>query len=235
MRSSWSVIDFVLVILGGLVGAGIAAAVIVAAESNELALVLGIAGQYLGHLFVFWLIARSKEDPDIGLAVEGQDLRYLPLGLLLQLVLAIVFFPLTSLLFSEGDQAQQIGDFISGLQTTPARIGAVLVAVVLAPVTEEMMFRGVLLKALGDRSRRALILIPATVFVLFHVLGLDPNNFWASAAVVLPQLFVIGIALGWLVLRTGRLGPAIFLHSGYNLLAALTLLLPPEVLENLTG
>jgi membrane protease YdiL (CAAX protease family) len=54
-----------------------------------------------------------------------------------------------------------------------------------------------------------------------------------SAAVVLPPLFVLGLLLAWITQRSGRLGPAIFIHSGWNLLAAFVLLLPPEVLEQM--
>jgi membrane protease YdiL (CAAX protease family) len=32
-------------------------------------------------------------------------------------------------------------------------------------------------------------------------------------------------------LRSGRLGPAIFLHSGFNLLAAIVLLLPADLAD----
>jgi membrane protease YdiL (CAAX protease family) len=108
---------------------------------------------------------------------------------------------------------------------------SLLVSVVLAPVTEELAFRGVLIKALGERSRRTLIVVSAAVFSLFHVLGLAADNLLAAAAVVLPQLFIVGAVLAWVTLRSGRLGPAIFLHSGWNLLAALILLLPPEILS----
>jgi len=44
-------------------------------------------------------------------------------------------------------------------------------------------------------------------------------------------LFILGVILAWLTHRSGRLGPAILLHSGWNLLAAVVLLLPSEVLE----
>ncbi len=71
----------------------------------------------------------------------------------------------------------------------------------------------------------------ALVFSVFHLLGLDPTRMLQAAAVVLPQLFIVGLVLAWLTLRTGRLGPAIFVHSGFNLLAAVVLLLPPELLE----
>jgi membrane protease YdiL (CAAX protease family) len=76
-----------------------------------------------------------------------------------------------------------------------------------------------------------LIVASALVFSLFHVLGLTTGNLLAAAAIVLPQLFIVGLVLAWVTLRSGRLGPAIFLHSGWNLLAALVLLLPPELLN----
>lgn len=78
-----------------------------------------------------------------------------------------------------------------------------------------------------------IMVITALVFTLFHLLGLDPSRMLSAAAVVLPQLFIIGLVLAWVTLRTKRLGPAIFIHSGFNLLAAVVLLLPPELLESI--
>jgi len=232
---SWSIVDFVLVVLGGFLGAGVFLAVGLALGNSEFLLVMGLAGQYAGHLFVLWLLGRNRDEGDLGFVIEGGDFRYLALGLLFQLVLAVLFLPLTTRLFPEGDSAQQIGDAISALETTPARIAAVVVAVVLAPVTEELIFRGVLLKALGSKGRRTIMVVTALVFAAFHMLGLAPDALAAAALVVLPQLFVIGLILAWVTLRTGRLGPAIFLHSGFNLLAAIALLIPQELLESVTG
>jgi membrane protease YdiL (CAAX protease family) len=76
------------------------------------------------------------------------------------------------------------------------------------------------------------MVITALVFALVHLLGVDPDRFLASAAVVAPPIFLLGLMLAWLTIREGRLGPAIFLHSGWNLLAALVLLLPGELLES---
>lgn len=234
MPRSWSIVDFVLVVLGGFLGAGVFLAVGLALGNSEFLLVMGLAGQYVGHLLVLWLLGRGREG-DLGFVIDGGDIRYLALGLLLQLVLAVLFLPLTTRLFPEGDSAQQIGDAISALETTPARIAAVVVAVVLAPVTEELIFRGVLLKALGSKGRRTIMVVTALVFAAFHMLGLAPEALAAAALVVLPQLFVIGLILAWVTLKTGRLGPAIFLHSGFNLLAAIVLLIPQELLESVTG
>lgn len=231
MPKTWTVVDFILVVLGGFLGAGVFAALSLLWGEDEWLLVLGLAGQYVGHLGVLWLLARTKTDRDLGFSIEAGDLRYLGLGLLLQLVLAVLFLPLTEFFFPDGESVQQVGSALAGIESTMARVAAVVIAVVVAPVTEELTFRGVLLKSMSKRSRKVIIVVTALVFAAFHVLGLDPAHLLEAAAVVLPQLFIVGAVLAWVTLRTNRLGPAIFIHSGFNLLAALVLLVPPELLE----
>ncbi len=230
MPKPWTVVDFIFVVLGGFLGAGLFAGLSLIWGEGDWFLVLGLAGQYIGHLGVLWLLARRKPDSDLGFSIEPGDARYLGLGLLLQLGLAIVFLPLTQLFFPDGESVQQVGSALASLESTAAQITAVVIAVVIAPVTEELIFRGVLLKSMGNRSRRMIIVVTALVFAAFHVIGLDPAHLLEASAVVLPQLFIVGVVLAWVTLRTGRLGPAIFLHSGFNLLAALVLLVPPEFL-----
>jgi hypothetical protein len=228
----WSILDFFLIVLGGVLTATIFGAFVVVFEDNEVFFVLALIGQYAGHLLALWLIARKKGYPDFGFSVEGRDILYLGSGLFLQLALAVLFFPLTSLLLPEGDSAQQVATDLAGLETTAARIAAVVIAVVLAPVTEEIIFRGVLLKSLGERRPRVIMALTALIFAFFHLIGLQPDRMLQAAAVVLPQLFIVGVVLAWVTIRTKRLGPAIFIHSGFNLLAAIVLLLPPELLES---
>lgn len=233
MPRPWSLSDFFFVILGGFLGAALFVAGSELAGGDELSLVLALTGQYLGHLLVLWWLSRRKQHPDLGFAIEGRDLGYIGLGLILQLALAILFLPLSSLLLPEGESAQQVGSAIAGLETTSARVAAMVTAVVLAPVTEELIFRGILLKTLEGRGRRTIMVVTSLVFAAFHLLGLQPSRILQAAAVVLPQLFVVGLVLAWVTLRSKRLGPAIFIHSGFNLLAAVVLLLPPEMLESL--
>ncbi|MEX1037339.1 MAG: CPBP family intramembrane glutamic endopeptidase [Acidimicrobiia bacterium] len=231
MIRTWTLVDFVLVILGGLLGASVFAAIGIAADNDEVLIVLALTGQYAGHLFVLWLLNRTKPPDSLGFEVRGRDSSYIFAGLGLQLGLSILFLPLVLLLFPDGGPTQEIGDIMADLQSGKARLASLLVSVVLAPITEELAFRGVLIKALGERSKRTLILVSALVFSVFHVLGLASGNLLAAGVVVLPQLFIVGVVLAWVTIRTGRLGPAIFLHSGWNLLAALVLLLPPELLN----
>ncbi len=88
-------------------------------------------------------------------------------------------------------------------------------ALVLAPLFEETLFRGVLLPVLAQRwGGLAAVLISALVFGIAHLsLG------------ELPPLFVLGLGLGWLRLQSGRLGASVLMHSLWNGLTFANLLL----------
>lgn len=231
---TWSVADFILIWLGGLLGTSIFFAVGALIANEDWTLLLGLAGQYVGSLGVFWTLARRKDDADLGFTIKGSDFAYIALGLIFQIVMALLLIPVSNILFPDGRPLQEVADVIAGADTLLLKVGLVITAVVLAPVTEEIMFRGVLLRSLERSGRRFALIVSALVFSAVHVLGLDVDRLWQSALVVLPPIFVLGLVLGWLTQRSGRLGPAIFLHSGWNLLAAFVLLLPPEVFETVT-
>ncbi len=90
-----------------------------------------------------------------------------------------------------------------------------LTATVLAPLFEETLFRGVLLPVLGRIWGRGWgVLVSALTFGLAHLsLG------------ELTPLVVLGLALGWLRLRSGRLGPCVLMHSLWNGLTFFNLVL----------
>lgn len=230
---SWSVYDFILIWLGGLVGTGAFFAFSVALESQDWTIILSLAGQYLGSLGVFWILTRYKDISDIGLTIEAGDFFYVGLGLVLQIAIALLFLPLSHLLFPEGRPPQEVAEIIASAEAPFLKVALVASAVVLAPLTEELMYRGVLLRALRARGKTFAIIVSSVVFTAVHVTGLDPSQMLRSAAVVLPPLFLLALVLAWLTMRTGRLGPAIFLHSGYNLLAAFVLLLPTDVVTQI--
>ena len=210
VRRSWSVVDFILIWLGGLLGSAIFLAVGVAVGDRDLSLLLGLAGQYIGNLGVFWIIRRYKENPDIGFVIRGSDAAFIALGLFLQIAVAVLLLPLSNLLFPDGRPPQEMADIIAGADTPILQIGLVLAAVVLAPVTEELMFRGVLLRALEPRGRGMALIVSSLVFTAVHLLGLDLEMLWQSALVVLPPIFGLGLLLGWLTQRTGRLAFKIY-------------------------
>jgi hypothetical protein len=230
VHRAWSVVDFALIWLGGLVGTGIFYATGTMLEDQDMLVVLGLAGQYVGSLGVFLLLRRDRQP--VGFSIEPTDVFYVGIGLFLQIVLAVALLPLTQLLFPDGAPPQQVVEALGDLESsTLLRLTLVLAAVLLAPATEELLYRGVLVRVIEGRSRRFVMVVTAAVFVVVHVVGLDPERPLASAAVVLPPIFLLGLLLAWVTLRYQRLGPAIFIHSGWNLLAVLVLLLPQELLD----
>jgi uncharacterized protein len=232
----WTVLDFALIWLAGLLGAGLGvgmASLMEAVSVSDL-VILGLAGQYVATISAFWLVARRRDIGSIGLSIEPKDIRYVALGMLLQVVVALLLFPLSNYLFPDGRPPQDIADIIASPETTTLlKMFLFVAAALFAPVIEEVLFRGVLLQALMRRGRFLAISVSSAAFAAIHMTGLPADSFLASAAVVLPPLFALGVLLCWLTLKTGRLGPAIFLHSGWNVLAALILLIPQEVLEQL--
>lgn len=194
-------------------------------------IVLSLAGQYAGNLGVFWLIARYKAVSELGWSISPGDLLYVGLGLVLQIGLAIAFLPLSEMLFPDGRPQQEVADIIANADATWLKVALVVAAVVLGPITEELMYRGVLLRALERWGKWLAVVVSSMVFAVAHLTGLDQQQLLRSAAVFMPPLFILGLILARLTQRTGRLGPAIFLHSGWNLLSAFVLLLPTDILE----
>jgi membrane protease YdiL (CAAX protease family) len=85
---------------------------------------------------------------------------------------------------------------------------SVALVVVVAPVVEEVVFRGVLQGAfVGQWDARVAIVLAAALFALYHM------TLW----LFLP-LFALGIACGWLAHTRRTLLPAISLHGAYNVL-----------------
>ena len=90
-----------------------------------------------------------------------------------------------------------------------------LTAVVLAPLFEETIFRGVLLPVLGRYlGRSGAVLVSALVFAVAHL----------SIGELAP-LLVLGLGLGLLRISTGRLLPCVVMHALWNGVTFLNLVL----------
>jgi len=92
---------------------------------------------------------------------------------------------------------------------------ALLVGII-APIVEELFYRGLLLRSAEKRgaSPWAAVVISALIFAAMH---LQPLQF--------PGLAAFGLIAGALVVLTGRLGPAIMAHIGFNLTTVVVLYL----------
>jgi membrane protease YdiL (CAAX protease family) len=90
-----------------------------------------------------------------------------------------------------------------------------ITAIVLAPLFEETIFRGVLLPVVARQRGPWLgVLVSGLVFAIAHLsLG------------ELPALLMLGLGLGWLRLSSGRLGASVLMHSLWNAMTFANLVL----------
>nr|QDY92657.1 hypothetical protein fos2004AM_00026 [uncultured Planctomycetota bacterium] len=95
-------------------------------------------------------------------------------------------------------------------------------AVIIAPLAEELLFRGILLQALCRHLRLPWVAIVASG-VAFGTLHAQPQD-------VLP-LITMGVLLGCIRLRCGSLWPCVALHVLFNARTMAFALLTPELLE----
>jgi len=231
--TGWRGRDFALVMIAGLVvGGALYAAGVQLGWSDETLLVTSALGQYGGHIMALVALAHGRGgSASLGFSVSPSDVWYVGLGLLLQATLPLLFLPLANLA-GEGEAGQVVSDQIQQLGGLGTRIAMAVVVGVLAPITEEVMFRGVLLKALAGSRHLAAIMVSSLVFAGFHLFGLS-GDLLRGTLLIVPTFFLMGFILARVTVRKNRLGPAIFIHSGFNLLALLILLMPPELVEQL--
>jgi len=84
---------------------------------------------------------------------------------------------------------------------------AIIAPVLVAPIVEELFFRGLVLPAIGRNWIG--IVGSAVIFSAVHLV----TGFHPITAV---STFIVGVAFGILAVRTGRLGASITAHMVYN-------------------
>lgn len=137
-----------------------------------------------------------------------RDLVVLPLlGLLLGMVAVYIGEQVTTMLRGGSvPPPQRTVQVLGSLQDPGLRALALIAVAVVAPVAEELLFRGIAFRSLQRRlGGTAALLLSSALFTLAHVdLG--------HAA----HLFGLGIVLAWLVRRSGSLYPSMILHAVVN-------------------
>jgi uncharacterized protein len=180
---------------------------------------LGLA---VGFFAVPFMVTRRKGNglvADLGVRATTRDLwQGGLLGASLQLVaMPLLYWPLLRLLdMSTSDlegPARSLSERANGVAGV---LLLVLIAGVLAPIFEEIFFRGLVQRALLKRGLPPWLAIgaTATVFGITHLQLLQ-----------LPGLVLAGALFGYLAHRAGRLGPAIAAHVGFNMVTVVALTL----------
>jgi membrane protease YdiL (CAAX protease family) len=186
-------------------------------EPGALTLGLGFAGQFVTIGIVTWLFCRHRGTgslrTDLGLVVHWSDWWVVPFGVVCAIGLGLLVLPLRQLI----DDTQSVVDDLN--DSSGAKLAVIAVAAgLLAPIFEELLFRGLLLRALlAVVSVPWAIGISAVAFGAVHFIG---GSVLGTLA-VFPALVALGAIAAFFAVRTGDLSRSILLHVGFNLLAVI--------------
>ncbi len=144
--------------------------------------------------------------------------RYLPLIILLQFLLMIVLDGIMRIIPGSGGNLERL---LKDLVKQHFAMTFFVLAVA-APVLEEFLFRGIILKFLLRKTGPwHAITVSAFVFAVFHL------NLWQGIGA-----FLMGIYFGYLYWKTGSLFYPVLLHFVNNATAVLIMAYKPEASEN---
>jgi membrane protease YdiL (CAAX protease family) len=132
------------------------------------------------------------------------------------------------LLLSEADNVfrallpmpEWLANFVKDLLFAEGKlVPRIFLLVIVAPLTEELLFRGIILRGLLSRHRPAVAVVLTAL--LFAALHLNPWQFISPLC--------LGIAFGWFYFRSGSVGLCVLAHAFSNGLLIAFSLLPLEV------
>ena len=218
-RIAWGLPDALLCWMAGYLGAILASGLIFATQGGtdiDTRLIFGIIlpAQQLTVVLAVVYVTRLKGQrslaADFGLVVRLRDAKALVVGATLEIVLTLGLLPILQL--DPDAKNQQLLSDLKDHRDAATIVLFVIGAVILAPIIEELLFRGLLLRALLRRMAPVTaVLVSAVIFALVHYIG-DPNTL-----PFLPALTGLGAVLAVVALRSGELSTSIFIHAGFNL------------------
>ncbi|HKY60481.1 MAG TPA: type II CAAX endopeptidase family protein [Gemmatimonadota bacterium] len=173
-----------------------------------------------------WAVFRSDRPWREALGFRGLEVRHVPPLLLILIGAVTVFSEIYVVIQRFVPVPAEFEAILRDLLelTNPAdSLATLIIAIIIAPVLEEALFRGVILNGLARRyGPQSASFWTAVFFAFFHL-----YNPWQ----VLPTFF-LGLVLAWLVLTTRSLLSAVVVHTMFNaaslVLVQLSLDRPPE-------
>jgi membrane protease YdiL (CAAX protease family) len=203
---AWVTGTFLSGLLYGLVG--------VVTMGARLTVQAGLWAGFVGVAFA-WAHTRGGIVEVLGLRARWPELPIaLVIGVAAQFVITVAYLPLYDLLDIGSDELEEPARQLAAGATGIGAVALVVMTLVGAPVAEEILYRGVLQRSLRRRYPAWLAIgLTATVFAASHFQALQ-----------FPALLFIGVVLGAVAERTGRIGPAIATHVGFNLVTTVVLL-----------
>lgn len=178
-------------------------------------LVIANAAGFLGSIFAFdYFIARPQTGKTLNFNLSPTN--FVTYLLIFPMMLGMMFIAefITSQIPITGPFFGEYYGYFSRLmeQMTKDKATLILLAVIMAPLFEEIVFRGIIQKGLINKGMK-----PATAIVIASVLfGLVHGNPWQFVGAVL-----LGIVLGLVYYKTKSMLLPILLHAFNNLCSAI--------------
>ena len=142
-------------------------------------------------------------------------------GVALQFALAVVVAPLM-LWLGDGDAPQEIVRDVAAVSGFGASLAMVLAVGVLAPVIEELLYRGLLLRALLRRfPPNVAVILSGTMFGAVHLFD---TGLRLAGLPIVAALMGFGVFLAVVAVRDQSLYRPILLHMGFNSATVLLML-----------
>lgn len=190
-------------------------------SSPDLRIVLVVATIVTAAIVMALVIRRTwpaqwarAELPGFGFA-PPTDRRSYPAAVLLGFAMLLLGGWMTHLLAGQHLVHQDV-TVMAGKVSFGMKLLLALLVVGVAPLVEELVFRGVLLSGLASRMPVwAAVVISALVFGAAHL----PDFGFAWYPV--PTLVLLGLALGWLRVHSRSLWPSMVMHASNNFFAAM--------------
>jgi uncharacterized protein len=235
-RIRWGLPDVVVAWVIGVVTAVVAGSIVGAAAGVDAdrfgddvgVLLASVVGQAIGVIgtlaLVAWRKGRGSLAADFGLVARlpGDRWTTAVMWLLAGVALQLVSLPFLQLLVEVNGKVET-QDVVEQFERArgPSLVLFAVLVVTVAPIAEELLFRGALLRSLQRRMAPAwAAFVSALAFAAVHPLS-SPT---IGSVIAVPALFALGLVSAALAIRTGNLSASILLHSGFNLLTAVSVL-----------
>lgn len=158
---------------------------------------------------------------DLGWTMKPVDV---PLGLVVGVVTQFALIPLYELIWlvvERQDVGQVADDLVAHVGGPLDVVAFVVMTVVMAPIAEEIVYRGLLYRGIRDmEASHHTMAVGLAVVASSLLFAISHFQF-----VQLPGLFLFGVVAAVVFQRTGRLGTAIWAHVGFNATTVAFLLL----------
>jgi len=185
-------------------------------------IVISALSQQFGQAIWPWVVTKWK---GISMAVDWR-LIFKPIDLVIGIVVGGVGVVLATLLatgvealigLDDPSEAQNT-DILTNAEGTPWLWAILVVVIVGAPISEELLFRGLVLRAFENRWGPVAAIVCSTIaFTVVHYTGAGLG----ATVVLFSSIGLIGAILGIVAWRTDRLAPAIIAHVVFNIIGSI--------------